>query len=266
MTIDDYSDLQSPDSAYSGPQSPGSLYAGKTSKAPAKAAPPRYKTPKKGEVTILTSFVWKPAITEATEVQYLLNHQWHPWYADYVEITKVNATSVPGDFVSLLTMIVAYKPKSIKRLNFFTHANKKLIGITGTLDSSGVYFTTYIDEKELNEIVKKGVSFAVNSVNYTLDDVRKRFTDDGMFVLYGCDVAFDPTTLLTALKDVFQAKVVGFKDKMVFCPPSQTAGATTFNRKGEKTGIMKTGFACKKDSTLNWRSLISDPNAVTIPK
>jgi hypothetical protein len=266
MAIDDYSDLQKPDSQYAGPQNPGTLYAAKGAKAPAKTTGPKFKIPKKGEVTILTTYDWKPKIDDKTEIDYLLDHKWHPWYADYVEITKVKMASTPGDLLSLLGMICEYKPKSIKRLNFFTHANKKLIGIVGYLDSTGVTFTSYTDEKEINDHVANGLTFTYNGQSYSLDDVRERFADKAIFILYGCDVAFDPTTLLTALKDLFQVTVIGFRDKTVFCPPAQTRGASSFNRKGEKMGVMKKDFSCKKDSKTDWRSLITDPNAVTIPK
>jgi hypothetical protein len=81
-----------------------------------------------------------------------------------------------------------------------------------------------------------------------------------------CDAAFDPTTLLTSLKDLLNVSVVGFKDKTVYCPPTQTVGSTVFNRKGEKIGILKKDFKCADDSTTDWRSLITNPNAVTVKK
>jgi hypothetical protein len=68
------------------------------------------------------------------------------------------------------------------------------------------------------------------------------------------------------LKDVLTVSVVGFKDKMVFCPPAQTVGSAVFNRKGEKVGIMKSDFKCDADSTTDWRSLLNNPNAVTVKK
>jgi hypothetical protein len=79
-------------------------------------------------------------------------------------------------------------------------------------------------------------------------------------------VATDPTTLLAALKDLLQVTVIGFKDKNVYCPPAQTIGSTTFNRKGEKIGVFKKGFQCASEPTRDWRSLINDPNAVKVAK
>jgi hypothetical protein len=230
MANDGYSDLQHPDSEYTDVQDPLSPYDQKNSNVAGKQPAPTLKTPVNGEVTILASFVWSPPISATTETDYFLNHKWHPSFADYVEITGLTPTSAPADFIALMGAITEFKPRSIKRLNFFTH-----------------------------------LSFSVGSQTFSLDDVRGRFTDDAIFVLYGCDIAFDPTTLLTALKDLLKVSVVGFKDKNAYCPPAQTAG-TPFNRTGEKIGVLKSGFSCASDSTRDWRSLINDPNAVKVAK
>ena len=264
MADDDYSAQQNPGSGYSGAQNPASPYqkGGK----PAKPAAPKLKTPKNGEVTILASFLWEPAIDGATEIQLLLSGKWHPGYQDYVEITGVNMKDTPGNLIALLGAITEYKPRSIKRLNFFTHANKTLVAIEGFMDPTNVFFRSSVDETDIANHAASGLSFTYKKQNFSLDDVRERFTEDAIFVLYGCDIAFDPTSLLTAWKDLFQATAIGFKTKTVFCPPSQTVGGKVFNRKGEKMGVMKTGFKCDADSTRDWRSLIKDPNAVTVSK
>jgi hypothetical protein len=266
MDVDDYRDLQNPDSDYSEVQNPTSPYGAKGGKAAAKPTKPKLKTPKNGEVTILASFVWDPAIDGATEIQFLLAGKWHPGFADYVEITGVKTKVAPGNLIALLGEIAEYKPKSIKRLNFFTHANKTLVGIEGFMDSTNVFFRSSVDETEIAGHASAGLSFTHKKQNFTLDDVRDRFAEEAIFVLYGCDIAFDPTTLLTAWKDLFQVTTIGFKNKMVFCPPSQTVGGKQFNRKGETVGIMKPNFKCGADSTRDWRSLISDPNAVKVSK
>ena len=51
-----------------------------------------------------------------------------------------------------------------------------------------------------------------------------------------------------------------------FLPSRFSSGLYTFNRKGEKVGVSKSGFSCATDSTRDWRSLINDPNAVKISK
>lgn len=265
MDLNDYTNYQNPNSDYTQDQNPASPYSA-GAKAPAKPAAPKLKDPANGEVTILTTYDWKPEIDGKTEIDYLLNGKWHPGYVDYSEITGVQMKNTPGDFIAFLGMITEYKPGSIKRLNFFTHANKKVIGITGYLDATDVYFTKWVDETEITNYASSGISFKYNGQDFTLDDVKGRFSSDAILVLYGCDIAYDPTTLLTALKDLLNVTVIGFKDKMVFCPPSQTIGGTVFNRKGEKVGIYKKNFKCDTDSTADWRSLINDANAVKVSK
>ena len=260
---DDYTNLQNPDSDYTDSTNAASPYSGKTSKKP--APKPALKKPANGEVTILATYNWDPPISGKTEIEYLLSGKWHPGTLDYIEIAGPTKTS-PGNFTALLGMIVEYAPGSIKRLNFFTHANKKVIGIIGTMDDKNVYFTESVDETEISNNATNTIQYTFNGQSFYLTDVQARFTDDATFVLYGCDIAFDPTTLLTALKDLLNVTVIGFKDKTVFCPPSQTIGGTVFNRSGEKMGIMKKDFKCGTDSTTDWRSLINNPNAVKVTK
>jgi hypothetical protein len=265
---DDYSDLQQPGPGYADAQDPPSEYANKGSKAPAKPKTPAGKAPgPNGEVTILARYVWNPPISEKEEVQYLLDHKWYPWWADFVEITGLtNPPTPPGDFIAFMVMVAEYRPKSIKRLNFWTHANKTTIGMMGDVIPGNVMFTNWTDDTTIAGFAQQGMTFTSGQTTVTLDDVLARFADDAIFVLYGCDIASDPTSLLTALRDLLQVSVIGFKTENVYCPPSQTVGSSTFNRKGEKIGVMKSGFSCDKDSTRDWRSLISDPNAVKVAK
>jgi hypothetical protein len=267
MANDDYRLQQQPGSGYADAQNPPSLYAKKDSKAaPTPKAPPGKAPGPNGEVTILASYDWKPSIDGHTEVNHLLNGKWHPSYADYVEITGVKMKNSPGDFIALMGMIAEYRPKSIKRLNFFTHANRNVIGITGHVVPGDVIFDSWVDDVKISSYATAGMSFTVGRQTFTLDDVRARFSDDAIFVLYGCDIATDPSTLLTALRDLMTVSVIGFRMETIYCPPVQLLGSQTFNRKGEKIGIYKPGFDCKTDSTRDWRSLIHDPNAVKVAR
>ena len=263
---DDYGGLQQPEPGYPDAQNPPSEYADKDRKTPAKPKVAGKAPGANGEVTILARYVWDPAITDKEETQHLLDHKWHPWWADYVEITGIkNPPTPPGDFVALMVTIAEYQPKSIKRLNFWTHADRTSIGIRGHLIPGDVIFDDWVDDMKIASFVQPGMTFTSGKTTVTLDDVRGRFADDAIFVLYGCDIARDPTALLTPLKDLLQVTVIGFKTENVYCPPSQTAG-TAFNRTGEKIGIKKPKFSCDTDATRDWRSLINDANAVKIPK
>jgi hypothetical protein len=254
------------DEDYGALQNPVSPYDKKDSKTPPAKAPAGKTPGANGEVTILAYYDWDPPITEEQEVKYLLDGKWHPSYADYVEITGITVKNTPGDFIALMGMIAEYKPKSIKRLNFWTHSNRTVIGIGGHVVPGNVIFTNAIDDVTISNYAASASSFTVGKRTFTLDDVRNSFADDAIFVLYGCDIAFDPTGLLTAIKDLLQVSVIGFNNENVYCPPTQTIGSKTFNRKGEKVGVKKKGFTCAADSTRDWRSLINDPNAVRISK
>jgi hypothetical protein len=268
MADDDYSDAQNPSPEYAGAQNPASPYANKNAKkTPPAPTPPGGKAPgPNGEVTILASYGWQPAITEQKEVEYLLDGKWHPQTEDYEAITGLKAPTAPGDLNRLMELIGEYKPKSIRRLNFWTHADSGSIGITGYLVPSAVMFTNSVDEFAINNINVPGISFGPKGKTVTLDEIRGRFADDAIFVLYGCNVGRYPKTLLTALKDLLQITVIGFKTENVYCPVPQTRGSARFIRKGEKIGISKAGFNCSTDAVADWRSLINDPSAVRVAK
>ena len=110
-------------------------------------------------------------------------------------------------------IIAGFQNKSIKRLNFLARSNKNVIGIAGTAKPDDIYFTTQVSDTDIASYATNGMSFTVGQAAFTLDDVRARFADDAIFVLYGCDTAFDPTTLLTALKNLLQVTVIGFKTR-----------------------------------------------------
>lgn len=266
MADGDYSAVQNPNSEYTDVRNPASPYDKKPAKPVAPVVPAGKSPDANGEVTILAFYDWDPPITEEQEVKYLLDGKWHPSYQDYVEITGIKETNAPGNFITLMGMIAEYKSKSIKRLNFWTHADQTVIGIKGRVVPGAVEFTNTTNEMEISNYAAIGFSFTVGKHSFTLDDVRDRFADDAIFVLYGCDIGFDPTGALAALRDLLRVTVIGFKRENVYCPPEQTVGSKTFNRKGEKVGVNKVGFSCATDSTRDWRSLINDANAVKFSK
>jgi hypothetical protein len=53
--------------------------------------------------------------------------------------------------------------------------------------------------------------------------------------------------LLQSLNKLLGVKVVGFKQKVAFCPPPAQNGR--FRRAGTKAGVFKSGFTCGSDST-----------------
>jgi len=266
----DYGSIQDPDSSYADFQDPSSEYANKFSgesgkRGKSKAAKKKPKIPVKGELTILGYFKWEPPIDGKTEIDYLLNGKWSPSLSDFMKIAGPTS-ECPSNFAAFLGTIAEYAPKSIKRLNFFTHSNQHTIGIMGTIDETNVFFTESIDETDIVKYAEEDFLFEFKKNPYSLDDVRGRFSDDAFAVLYGCKIGYDPTSLLTALRDLLHITCIGFKEKTVFCPPRQDPNGTIFIRKGEKLGIYKKDFKCDIDATSNWRSLINNADAVKISK
>ncbi len=224
----------------------------------AKQAP----TPKNGEVNLAGYFVWKPALSNADEIAALAAGKWSPATVDFKAVIGDSNLNGMGNFTAILGEIVQYAPHSVKRVNFWTHADADTVGIAGYNDLSGVYFDAMISESELNGFAQNGISFTYDGKTFDLQDVRDRFAEGAVFVLYGCK-AGQNTSLLQALNRLLGVKVVGFKKKIAFCPPPAQGGE--FKRAGMKVGVHKTGFSCGTDSTADWRGLVGSPDAVSVP-
>lgn len=262
-----YVPYQQPPGDYTDSTQGAEGYGGSKDVSKTKPSKPSSKKPPNGELTILASYVWDPAISGVEELAYLTTGKWHPGFADYVDITGPAQVPSPSDLTALLGTIHEFDVGSIKRLNFFTHSNRNTIGIRGILVPGNVMFTTQIDDQVIDDHVASNYTYTFNNNKkdtFVLSDVRARFSEDAIFVLYGCDVGFDPTKLLTSLKNFFQVSIIGFKEKMVFCPPLQKG--ESFTRKGEKVGIYEKDFKCENNSTREWRTLINHVNAVRVNK
>jgi len=260
-----YGPYQNPATDYTDSTQGAEGYGGGKGAGKAKPSTPASNKPPNGELTILASYVWDPPINGAEELAFLNKGQWHPGFADYVEIAGPSPVTSPVDFTALLGIIHQFDVGSIQRLNFFTHSDRKTVGILGTIIPGEVIFKTWVDDNVITDHSTSNYSYVYKpSQAFVLADVRSRFANDAIFALYGCDVGFDPTQLLTGFRDLFQTTTIGFKDKMAFCPPPQTG--STFDRRGEKVGIVGPGFTCEKFSTRDWRSLINHASAVRVNK
>lgn len=224
----------------------------------AKQAP----TPKNGEVNLAGYFVWRPALSSADEIAALAAGKWSPATVDFKAVVGDSNLNGMGNFSAILGEIVKYAPHSVKRVNFWTHADADTVGIAGYNDLTGVYFENMISESELNGFAQNGISFTYDGKTFDLQDVRDRFAEGAVFVLYGCK-AGQNTSLLQALNKLLGVKVVGFKKKIAFCPPPAQGGE--FKRAGMKVGVHKSGFSCASDATADWRGLVGSPDAVSVP-
>ena len=86
-------------------------------------------------------------------------------------------------------------------------------------------------------------------------DIRKRFADDAMLVLYACHSG-QKQSFVKSIATFFNIKVVGFNDLIGYYPPAQTQ-AGKFLRTGMKIGIGRNGTP-----VTDWRNLISDKAAI----
>ncbi len=223
--------------------------------------------PKNGEVNLAGFFVWNPALTDAEEIQALADGKWSPATVDFLAVMGDKSLKGMGDFTAILGEIAQYAPGSVKRVNFFTHSDATVLGIRGSNDTSGAHgsvtFDVSVTDTEIDAFAQNGLSFTYNNQQFDLDEVRARFAPDAVFVLYGCK-AGQNTSLLKAIAKLLRVRVVGFKQKIAFCPPPAQGGV--FKRNGMKVGVFKSGFSCAADSTSDWRGLIGHADAVSEPK
>lgn len=220
-------------------------------------------SPANGEVNLAGYFVWDPKLDDAQEIQQRANNKWSPATVDFLAVMGSNTNNGMGNFEAIMGELVKYAPRSIKRVNFMTHADSDTVGIMGRNTTDGdVIFDVSVTKQDIDGYAASGLSFTYGNKTYTLDDVRDRFAKDAVFVLYGCK-AGQSTGLLTALNKLLGVRIVGFKQKIAFCYPAPQNGSIV--RKGTKIGIYKSGFSCSTDSVTDWKGLITHADAVSVP-
>src|SRR5262245_11542285 len=112
---------------YNSSKQPASPYKQAQSKKPVDKKTGK-KTTADGEVTILTSLLCRPEISDEKEIELLYDRKWAPSTADFEAIAGKTRIA-PGNLIALLGLLNEFGEKSIKRLNFFTHSNEDSVGI-----------------------------------------------------------------------------------------------------------------------------------------
>lgn len=224
----------------------------------------KLKTPRGGEVTLFGHFAWNPELSGQEEIDTLIAGDWSPSTLDFMEVTGLSPNFALQNFEALLASIADYKEDSISRLNFWSHGDSVSLGMSGSIEPGSVSFHSYIDGSKMEFYAREGLTITDTSKGkkrvITLDDVRRRFKGDAVFVLYACNAGVNEE-LLKALRDLLQVTVIGFKHSILYCPPVQHD--PPFRRKGTKIGISKKDGGCtKNETTSDWRSLTSDDSAV----
>jgi hypothetical protein len=216
------------------------------------------------EINLAGHFVWDPPITDVEELRLFNADNWHPATVDFLSVMGTKTNTGMGNFIAILGEIVARPKGSVSRVNFMTHGNPAMLGIRGRNTSSDVFFDESVTDTEIDQLAQTNQSFTAPNVSgkFTLEAVRARFTKDAIFVLYGCNSGSSPK-LLSALHKLLGVKIIGFRNKIVFCPRPAKKGR--FVRDGMKIGVNKAGFKCPGDAADKFRDLISDPAAVSNP-
>ena len=185
------------------------------------------------------------------EVAAMAENRWSPTSDDFAAVAgkSVQIDSWKGLLHVILTQGNAESaPRSISRINIFTHANSDLIALSGDVrpGSTSAHVTlnvgSAISEETLDKL-NSGITFSVASKNkrlasknFVIDDVRNRFTSDAVIVIYACHGAVD-TAFVQRIADTFQVNVRAFTEVIGYFPsyeegdPAAKRAAKVTNRR-----------------------------------
>jgi hypothetical protein len=176
------------------------------------------------------------------EVIAMAKDQWEPTSDDFAAVAGKSSLKV-SSWKGLLQVILTQgdaesKPGSISRINIFTHANSNLIALSGRVTPTNVKadveltVSSAISEETLDKL-NSGITFSVVSKDkklaskkFVMDDVRKRFTDGAIIVIYACHGAVD-TAFVQRIADTFQVKVRAFREVIGYFPSYDEADPGT---------------------------------------
>jgi hypothetical protein len=173
---------------------------------------------------------WKRANDEVTA---MAKDRWEPTSDDFAAVAGKSSVEV-GSWKGLLQVILTQgdaqsKPGSISRINIFTHANSNLIALSGNVRPTNaaadvtLNVSSAISEETLDQL-NSGITISVVSKDkklaskkFVMDDVRKRFTNDAVIVIYACHGAVD-TAFVQRIADTFGVKVRAFREVIGYFP------------------------------------------------
>jgi hypothetical protein len=205
---------------------------------------------------------WKRVDDEVTA---MAKDRWSPTSDDFAAVAGKSSVQV-GSWKNLLGAILTHgdgesAPGSISRINIFTHANSDLIALSGNVrQGSAAADVTLnvpdaISEETLDQL-NSGVTFNVVSKDkklasrkFVLDDVRKRFTNDAVMVLYACHGAVD-TAFVQRIADTFQVKVRAFREVIGYFP-SYEDGDPAAKKAAKVTNRRKVGVGYNSKATVD---------------
>lgn len=171
--------------------------------------------------------------------------KWAPMLEDFRGVALPASETVATDWDFLLKIVRKSEP--IRRLNFFAHANSRIIAMSGEwrdLDPDGggdIFFSASADDRweeranvstpdpfeilapysvtwgrdGTNDLATK----VVDGTNFSLADVRKKFATDAQIWLYMCHVGAT-AGLLQMIADTFRVTVRGFTMPVSYITPT----------------------------------------------
>lgn len=185
------------------------------------------------EVNLVGSYPKPDTWTAAKEKELIGKDTWFPHTLDFLEVAGKGSKEITSPEHFLLAIIET--SGQINRLNYFSHGVTGKIATSGKVDPAGTSCSLDTGWEPLSgpryiahpysKIWGGGgedsgsVSISVGSRSFTLDDVRKKFTDDAELWLFICHGGVD-TMLLQNIANTFRVRVKAFSKIIVYCAPA----------------------------------------------
>jgi hypothetical protein len=209
----------------------------------AATGPPRGAVSPGLELNVIADFP-SPYGSLGNEVGLIAAGRWEPSTDDFLAVAGRGAITCDHFQNLLATILFAPRgtlrpPRTIRRVNIFTHANSGLIAFRGEIHplTMGPPEIILLGEGALNSAALAVINaptfnFTVPAFSrrtFNLADVRARFVSpDAQVFLYACHSAVDQV-LLADLANTLQATVIGFSGLIAYCPTfTTTPPAITF--------------------------------------
>lgn len=217
----------------------------------------------KGEINLFASFKWD---SKKNKKDLYGTKSWSPDTADYKLLLAKERGAVTFDIKTMNDLICYlnnYKGGKIKRINLFVHSNESQIGFKGHIDDSGaVFFDNLIEESGLDN-----QSLACGNTAITKNQLKEKFAENAILVIYGCKVGQDKT-FPQKIANFLAIKVCAFLGDVVY----NFTGEPDNNFKFKSIAIwvekppmteIEDPIIEKSADTKDWRSLCSDPKYAT---
>jgi len=194
-------------------------------------------------INIIGVFEWEPRLTVRDEIALIQagsaqrSDLWMPGTRDFDAVASVDRKDKVFEcptFGHFVATILLQGPKSITRMNVFTHGNPGLIAFGGKITQGSLAADVTmnvnggpiraagmisLDKHVLTLMEEPGRTFTVpgNPKSFTVADIRSRFTSNAFIYFYVCKSGSD-RALLQHFANVFRIWALGFKSRVAYCP------------------------------------------------